>query len=319
MISRQGVLRAREGHRDDAGGSSWRDDDLVVPSNPGVGRYRDDMWVFPPDRASGRPSRIEFGDAGMFPNDDWRRLARDLGMVLVGRQPGREQLSRSRQKPVTVAQALRRVGLLGRWATAVGHGLPSEWTSTTVDAFVVAYHASRLPNRVASDNPKSTAGTRHTLAAYLNLIALLHEHRNQLCHGMGLPPWTTWPSVGAYEMAGVVEDLEGRTAIIEPDAWGRQCAPRCASSTNGRLISSPRGLRSTTPNGPDAARGARRLAPRWRRGRTGPIACFPSTAMAGPAGAPWPRGAASETSAAPAQRWRRSGSGWSLNGSSRHR
>lgn len=219
MISRQGVLRARDGHRDDAGGSPWRDDDFVMPANPGVGRYGDEVWVFPPDRDSGRPSRIDFGDAGMFPNDEWRGLARDLGMALVGRRPGREQLSRSRQKPVTVAQSLRRLGLLGRWATAVGHGLPTEWASTTVDAFVVAYHASRLPNRVADDNPKSTAATRHTLAAYLNLIALLHEHRNQLCHGMGHRPWATWPSVGAYEIAGVVPDLEGQTAIIEPDAW----------------------------------------------------------------------------------------------------
>jgi hypothetical protein len=63
-------------------------------------------------------------------------------MALVGRRPGREQLARSRQKPVTVAQALRRLGLVGRWASATGHGLPTEWTSATVDAFVVAYHAS---------------------------------------------------------------------------------------------------------------------------------------------------------------------------------
>ncbi|MCL6091966.1 MAG: hypothetical protein M1435_03335 [Actinobacteria bacterium] len=188
MISRQGVLRARDGHRDPGpGGSPWRDDDLVVPANPGVGHYGDDRWVFPPDRDSGRPCRVDFDDPEAFPDDDWLRLARDLGMALIGRRPGREQLARSRQKPVSAAQAVRRLGL--------------------------------VPNRVPRDNPKSTAGTRRTLAAYLNLIALLHEHRNQLCHGMAQPPWPTWPWVGAYEVAGVVEDLECRTAIIEPDAW----------------------------------------------------------------------------------------------------
>ncbi len=66
---------------------------------------------------------------------------------------------------------MRRIATIGRWAAATGHGLPDQWTTDTVDAFVVAYHHSRLPSRVAENNPKSEATTRLTLAAYLNLIA----------------------------------------------------------------------------------------------------------------------------------------------------
>lgn len=219
MISRQNVLRRRDGHHHVAVGSPWRSDDLVLPRDPSVGRYGDALWVFPPDRDSGRPTRIHFDDPDFFPNREWRQLARDLAMALLGRRPGRPEVVRSRQKPITVAQVIRRTGLVGRWAEATGHGLPTQWTSETVDAFLLAYNDSRLPNRVAADNPKSSAATRQTLAAYLNLIAMLHEHRNQLAHGMPRPPWANWPSIGAYEVAGVAEDAEARTEIIDPDTW----------------------------------------------------------------------------------------------------
>lgn len=219
MISRQGVVRRRDGHADIASASPWQEDDLVVVRRPGVGLYGDPTWIFPPDRQSGRPVRIEFGDADMFPSPEWRGLARDLAMALIGRRPSRTELVRSRQKAITVAQCVRRIGVLGRWAEATGHGLPSSWTRHTVDAFVMAYNGSRLPTRVAADSPKAAGATRQTLAAYLNLIAMLHEHRNQLANGMTTSPWPNWPAVGAYEIAGVEGDLEGRTAIVEPDAW----------------------------------------------------------------------------------------------------
>lgn len=220
MISRQAVLRRRDSQTDpETGPVDWGDDSLVLPANPAAGRFGDACWVFPSVRPSARPTTIEFDNAEMFPTQEWRRLAKELGMALLGRRPGREQLARSRQQPITVAQALRRVALIGRWAEATGHGLPSGWTAATVDAFTLAYHASRLPNRVPSWSSKSSAGTRQTLAAYLNLFAMLYEHRHQLSHPMLEPPWQNWPAVGACQIAGVQCDEEDRTAIIEPGTW----------------------------------------------------------------------------------------------------
>ena len=36
---------------------------------------------------------------------------------------------------------------------------------------------------------------------------------------MAVVPWSGWPAVGANEIAGVHDDDEARTAIIDPDAW----------------------------------------------------------------------------------------------------
>ena len=219
MISRQQVLRRRDHHVEPTATSPWSDDELVLPRRPAVGTYSDPIWTFPSDRPSGRPTLIEFDDPRMFPTDTWRSLARDVAMALLGRRPGRDALARSRRKPVSVAQAVGRIGVLARWAEATGNGLPSLWSRRTVDAFVEAYNDSRLPIRVSTDNPKSSATTRHTLAAYLNLIAMFHEHRSQIADGMAVVPWSGWPAVGANEIAGVHDDDEARTAIIDPDAW----------------------------------------------------------------------------------------------------
>jgi hypothetical protein len=221
MISRQRVLRQRDGHQQAAerAGSPWADNNLVIPGRPAVGRYGDGEWIFPADRPSGRPTKLAFEAAGMFPDPEWQAVARDLAMALLGRRPGRTQLARSHLKPVSVIGAVRRIATIGRWAAATGHGLPDEWTADTVDAFVVAYHNSRLPSRVSDDNPKSEATTRLTLANYLNVIAGLHEHRHQLSHGMTARPWATWPAAGAWDIAGVAEGAEAATAIIDPDVW----------------------------------------------------------------------------------------------------
>lgn len=220
MISRQAVLR----RRDPATGawpapSGWAGNDLVLPAHSATGRYGDDVWAFPPDRPSGRPTVIDFGDDEMFPASEWRGLARDLAMALLGRRPGRSELARARMKPITVAQVVRRIGVLGRWADTTGQGLPNTWTTHTVDAFVAAYSASRLPIRVDESNPKSIAATRQTLAAYLNVVALLYEHRGQLAHGLTAPPWPGWPSIGAHHVAGVSVDVEAATEVIEPEVW----------------------------------------------------------------------------------------------------
>jgi len=141
---------AAEAHGAGAG-SPWAAEDLVDPARPGVGRYGDAQWVFPSDRASGRPWRIDFGRPGeAFPTADWLVVARDLVMALYGRCPGRSGLARSGSKPVTVMLATRKLGVVARWAHAAGHGLPHEWTRATIGAFVVAYHDSRLPIRVSS-------------------------------------------------------------------------------------------------------------------------------------------------------------------------
>lgn len=210
---------AAEAHGAGAG-SPWAAEDLVDPAGPGVGRYGDAQWVFPSDRASGRPWRIDFGRPGeAFPTADWLVVARDLVMALYGRCPGRSGLARSGSKPVTVMLATRKLGVVARWAHAAGHGLPHEWTRATIGAFVVAYHDSRLPIRVSETNPKSQATTGLTLATYLNLIAALHEHRHQLASAMTITPWEGWPAVGAFQLAGVDYDDECRTAIVEPEVW----------------------------------------------------------------------------------------------------
>ena len=93
-------------------------------------------------------------------------------------------------------------------------GPSTPWTPLCSPTTTVA-----CPSRVAENNPKSEATSRLTLAAYLNLIATLHEHRHQLGHGMTARPWATWPAVGAWHIAGVVEGAEAATAIIEPEVW----------------------------------------------------------------------------------------------------
>lgn len=223
MISRQSAVRRREplaaGTIEVARGDNrWAADDFVDPDRPAIGRYGDTTWVFPADRSSGRPTRVEFTD-DVYPTSSWQAVARDLAMALYGRRPGRAVLARGGAKPITIVQALGKLGIIARWAHAGGYGLPHEWTSSTVDSFVLAYHGSRLPNRVREENPKAQATTRHTLAAYLNLFAALHEHRHHLASGMERAPWSGWPKVGAYQVAGVVYYDECRTEIIDPDVW----------------------------------------------------------------------------------------------------
>lgn len=146
--------RLVERHLDDvpAAGSPWNATVLVDPDVAHYGRYGDERWAFgaqaPNQRATCCDVRWRLAaDGGMWPDQVWATIGRDLGMALYGRRADRPYGRRGGYKPVTVCGRLARFSAIARWLVAEGLGTPDCWDETIGPRLLEELRAGRVVGR----------------------------------------------------------------------------------------------------------------------------------------------------------------------------
>ena len=244
--------------------SPWDDAVLVDPTAPRYGRYGDERWTFGAQAPNHTPTRadVRWGTAGTdgpWPTRAWVTVGRDLGMAMLGRTPDRHHSRRSGRKPATVANALRQLAAIARWADSNQLGTPDHWDETIGPQLLDAIRRGELTGRRPADN---------SARLYLDTLSKLWLHRAQIAHSPDAPPWPDFATTSPAEL--VHGDIRPTltphlaTEVIDPAVWWAMVrfALRFVLVYRDDLLSAWDGYLARGRTGRHATRTGRHMGPR---------------------------------------------------------